>query len=170
MKTTRIAAILLFAFLLGGSSAELAVRTKHVIDQRLHHLASAQDGSAGELVAFEIQRETGEVLARPRVIASPGRVAELVLRDPEAPDRIRLALRVETVRESSGHLSIDYLLSMPNEELVCRGRVRMTPGVERRVGLGGPIVATLFTVPVPSAAFDAFLQSERAARKAVKPI
>jgi hypothetical protein len=168
MKTTRIAAILMLAFLFGGSSAEVAFQTKRVIDR---HRAAREEGSAGELVALEIHRGDGELVARPRVIAAPGRAAELVLRDPENPDQVRLALRVETTREPSGDLAVDYELSMPGEELVCRGRVSITPGVERPLDLGDhPLTATLFAIPVPSAAFDAFLGAERAARSGVKPI
>lgn len=168
MKPTRIAAILMLAFLFGGSSAEVAVQTKRAIER---HRAAHEEGSAGELVALEIHRDDGELLARPRVIAAPGRAAELVLRDPERPGQIRLALRVETTREPSGDLAVDYELSMPGEELVCRGRVSMTPGVEQQLDTGDhPVVATLFAIPVPSAAFDAYLDAERAARAMMKPI
>jgi hypothetical protein len=168
MKPTRIAAILLLAFMFGGGSAEVAVRAKRAIDR---HLASQEEGSAGELVALEIQREDGEILARPRVVASPGRAAQLILRDPENPGEVRLSLRVETTRQASGDLAVDYELAMPGEDLLSRGRVSMTPGVERRLELGDrPLTATLLTIPVPSAAFDAFLESERAARTAVRPI
>jgi hypothetical protein len=168
MKPNRIAAILILAFLFGGSSAEVAVHAKRAIDR---HRAAQEEGSAGELVAFEIHREDGELLARPRVIASPGRATQLLLRDPENPDQVHLSLRVETTREASGDLAVDYQLSMPREELVCRGRVNMTLGVEQKIDLGDrPLTATLFAIPVPSAAFDAYLQSERAAHTGVKSI
>ncbi len=169
MKPTRIAAILVLAFLFGGGSAEVAVQTKRAIDR---HRAAQEEGAAGELVSFEIHGEDGELLARPRVIASPGRATQLVLRDPENPDEVRLSLSVATTHEASGDLAVDYQLSMPHEDLVCRGHVSMTPGVEQKLDLGDrPLTATLFAIPVPSAAFDAYLRSERAAaRSGVKPI
>lgn len=78
---------------------------------------------------------------------------------------------METTREASGDLAVDYELSMPGEELVSRGRVSVTPGVEHRLALGDhPLTATLLTLPVPSAAFDAYLESERAARTISKTI
>jgi hypothetical protein len=167
MKPNRIAAILMLSFLFGGGSAEVAVRAKRSIERH----RAAQEGSAGELVALEIHRDDGAVLARPRVLASPGRATHLVLRDPENPSEVRLALRVETTRQASGDLSLDYELSMPGEDLLSRGRVNMTPGVEQRLELGdSPLTATLFTIPVPSAAFDAYLESERAARTTLKSI
>lgn len=172
MKVTRVAIVLLFSFLFGGSSAELAVQTKRALDrQKAEREQPAQtEGSAGELVALQIQRVDGAVVARPRLIASPGRAAQLVLRDPERPERIRLSLRVETTRQASG-LRVEYLLTIPAEELVCRGSVLMTPGVERRLDLGRrPLTATLVAMPVPSPAFDAFLRSERKARRLAEPI
>ncbi|HUK65870.1 MAG TPA: hypothetical protein VLV17_03530 [Anaeromyxobacteraceae bacterium] len=168
MKSTRIVAILILSFLFGGGSAEVAVNAQRALHRRL---TSKEEGQAGELVAFEIQRDDGEVVARPRVIASPGHVAQLVLRDPEDPNVVRLTLRVATTREASGDISVDYLISLPAEELVCRGRVSMPFGEERKLDLGkGPLTATLVAVPVPSAAFDAFLKSERASRRTVLPI
>lgn len=87
MKPTRITAILVLSFAFGGSSAEVAVRAKRAIDRQ----RSAQvEGSAGELVALEIQRGDGEVVARPRVVTAPGRPTQLVLRDPENPGGVRL--------------------------------------------------------------------------------
>ena len=168
MKQTRILATLLLAFAFGGGSAEVAVRAKHAF----HRLRSApEEGSAGELVALEILRDGGEVIARPRVVTAPGRPTQLVLRDPENPAEVRLALRVETTRQASGDLAVEYELSMPGEELVSRGHVSMTPGVEHRLELGDhPLTATLLAIPVPSAAFDAYLESERAARTEWKAI
>lgn len=162
MKPTRIATILVLAFLFGGGSAEVAVQAKRAIEQRR---AERDEGSAGELIALEIHRESGELVARPRVIASPGRVSQILLRDPEDPGRIRLALRVETTREPSGDLALEYQLSMPEEELVTTGRVNLVPGVEQDLELGErPLTATVLAIPVPSAAFDAYLDAERAAR------
>lgn len=165
MKPTRIAAILMLAFLFGGSSAEVAVQTKRAIDR---HRAAQEDGSAGELVSFEIHRDDGELLARPRVIAAQGHTAELVLLDSGNPGQVRLSLRVETSRQPDGDVGVEYELHVPGEALACRGRVSMTPGVEQTIVLGDhPLTATLFTIPVPSAAFDAYLDAERAARRSV---
>ncbi|HEU0055032.1 MAG TPA: hypothetical protein VFQ39_17720, partial [Longimicrobium sp.] len=69
MKRTRAVAIVLFAFLFGGSSAEVAVQAKRAIDR--HH--AEEEGSAGELVALELRGADGAVLARPRLVAPPGR-------------------------------------------------------------------------------------------------
>ena len=168
MKPTRIVAILLLAFAFGSGSAEVVVRATRAIQRQR---PAVEEGTAGELVALEIQRGDGEVVARPRVVTSPGRATQLILRDPENPAAVRLALRVETTRDASGDLSVDYELSMPGEELLSRGRLSMAPGVEQRLELGDhPLTATLLAIPVPSAAFDAFLQSERAARAAWKAI
>jgi hypothetical protein len=169
MKTTRTLAVLLLAFLFGGSSAEVAVKTKRALDR--HRPTSEEEGSAGELVALEIQRPDGEVVARPRLIATPGRSARLELRDPEHPGAVRLALRIQTSRDPSGDVELAWELSMPGEALACSGRVSMAPGVERPLDLGGhPLSAVVMTLPVPSAAFDAYLDADRQARRALKPI
>lgn len=162
MKPTRIAATLLLAFLFGGSSAEVAVQTKRAIER---HLAAHEEGSAGELVALEIHRDDGSLLARPRFVTAPGRPTEVVLRDPEDPSEVRLSLRIETAREASGDLSVRYELQIPSQDLIRTGEVSITPGVEHRLDLGdAAVVATLFTIPVPSAAFDAYLEAERSSR------
>ena len=162
MKPTRIVATLILAFLFGGSSAEVAMQTKRAIDR---HRASAEEGSAGELVELEIRDLDGQLLARPRLIATPRRSTELVLRNPENPDVVELSLRIQTEREPSGDVSIDYELSMPAQSLSSAGRLSITPGVEQRLDLGDHAAsATLFTIPVPSAAFDAYLEAERTAR------
>jgi hypothetical protein len=168
MKPTRIAAILMLSFLFGGSSAEMAVQTHRAIER---HRAAQEEGSGGELVALEIQRDDGEVLARPRVIAAPGRVAHLVLRDPEQPDRIRLSLRVATTREASGTLALGYELDMPSEDLACGGVVSVSLGVEQKLDVGDrPLIATVLALPVPSPAFEEFLRAQRAARFGPHPI
>ena len=168
MKPTRVAAILLLAFLFGGSSAEVAVHAKRAIERR----RAPEEGSAGALVALEIHGERGEVLARPRVLASRGRAAQLFLRDPLRPDVVRLALRVEASREASGDLAVDYELTLPAASLTAAGRVQTPPGVEQLLDVGeAPVTATLLAVPVPSAEFDAFLESERARpASGLKPI
>jgi hypothetical protein len=162
MKPTRIVATLLLAFLFGGSSAEVAVQAKRAIER---HRAVHEEGSAGELFALEIHQDGGELLARPRFIAVPGRPADVILRDPENPNEVRLALRVETAREPSGDLSVRYELRMPRLDLIHAGETSVTPGVEQRLDLGDTtVVATLLTLPVPSAAFDAYLEAERTSR------
>lgn len=162
MKLTRAAGIVLLAFLLGGSSAEVAVQTHRALAR-----SAPEAGAAGDLVALEVRGVDGEVLARPRLIATPGRPAHLVLRDPQDPLRVRLELHVEATREITGEVSLDYHLSMPGEELVCQGRLAATPGVEHALDVGDrPLTATLLTLPVPSAEFEAYLEAERAARRA----
>ncbi len=166
MQPTRAVAVVLLAFLLGGSSAEVAVQTHRA----LNRARAAGDGAAGDLVAFEVRGEDGELLARPRVIAAPGRPAHLLLRDPADPENVRLELRVEATREPTGEVSVGYELSLPAAELSCSGRLLATPGVEHPLDLGErTLTATLLTLPVPSAAFDAYLDAERAARRAIRP-
>lgn len=165
MKRTRAIAIVLFAFLFGGSSAEVAVRAKRAIDR---HLAE-EEGSAGQLVALELRGPGGDLLARPRLIAPPGRPAQLELRDPEQPWHVRVALRVEATREVSGDVALDYELDVPGEDVAHRGRATTTPGVEQALDLGeSRLAVTVLTLPVPSPAFDAYLAAEREARLAVR--
>jgi hypothetical protein len=160
MKSTRAVAVVLLSFLLGGSSAEVAVQTHRAL-----HRSHAEQGQAGDLVALEVRGESGAVIARPRVITTPGRPAHLILRDPTDPERVRLTLRVEATREPSGEVSVDYELALPERDCLAAGRLSATPGVEEAVDLGQlPVTATLLTLPVPSAAFDAFLESERRIR------
>jgi hypothetical protein len=160
MRLTRAAAIVLLAFLFGGSSAEVAVQAHRALQQR-----APEVGSAGDLVALEVRDEDGELVARPRLIAAPGRPAHVVLRDP-FDQSVRLELRVEATREPSGEVALDYHLSIPGEDLSCRGRLFATPGVEHAIDLGGkPLTATLLTLPVPSAAFEAYLEAERLGRR-----
>jgi hypothetical protein len=159
MRPARVVAILLLAFLFGGSSAEVAVQTKRAIERA----RTAEEGSAGELVAFEIHRD-GERLAPPR-----GRATQLVLRDPQDPGLVRLALRLETTREPTGDILVDYEITVPSDEVVAVGRVSATHGVEHSLDLGERITAKLLTLPVPSTAFDAYIQGERAARRGNRP-
>lgn len=161
MKRARAVAIVLFAFLFGGSSAEVAVRAKRAIDR---HLAE-EEGSAGQLVALELRGPDGALLARPRLIAAPGKAAQLELRDLEQPWQVRVAFRVEASREVSGDVALDYELEVPGVAVAHHGRATATPGVEQALDLGeAAVAATLLTLPVPSAAFDAYLAAEREAR------
>lgn len=52
---------------------------------------------------------------------------------------------------------------MPLRSVEATGSISVTPGVEQAIDFGGlPLGATIFTIPVPSAAFDAYLEFERA--------
>jgi hypothetical protein len=166
MKPSRIALLLAAAFLAGGGSAEVAVRTHHAMEKAR---ADREVGVAGQLVSLELTDADGEVVARPRVIAPHGKRAELVLHDPANPDEVRLAFRVEAVREPSGDIALDYALWLPSRAVAAKGKLSLTPGVEQALRLpGGTLVATWLAVPVPSAAFDAFLEAESARRPAPK--
>ncbi len=159
MKPTRFAALLALAFLFGGGSAEVAVQTGRALSRAR---AGQEPGSAGDLVALELHGEDGEVIARPRLIAPAGRAAQLVLRDPADPSSVRLAIRVEATRQPDGDISLEYALDLPGRDLSARGKVSVTPGVEQALALGdgGAVKATLLALPVPSAAFDAYLEAE----------
>jgi hypothetical protein len=153
-----VAVLLVSAFLVGGASAEVAVRAHDAIEKA----RSERDvGAAGQLVSLELKDAFGEVVARPRLIAPAGRAAELVLHDPAAPDTVRLALRVESRRQASGEIALAYALWVPGHDVSTRGTVSLVPGVVRAVELdGGTLVGTFFAVPVPSPAFDAYLEAE----------
>lgn len=156
------ALVLAGAFLVGAASAEVAVRTHDAITKVEHDRAV---GAVGELVQLELTSAEGEVLARPRLIAPAGKVAELVLHDPVHPGEIRLTFRVETTREPSGEIALRYELWLPQRAVSARGTVSLTPGVELALPLGdGTLVASLLAVPVPSAAFDAYLEAETVRR------
>ncbi|HZY03315.1 MAG TPA: hypothetical protein VFF02_07415 [Anaeromyxobacteraceae bacterium] len=158
MNASRIAALLVLAFLFGGSSAEVAVQTSRALARAR---ADRKVGSAGDLVALEVRDEGGPI-ARPRFVAPLGHPVQLTLRDPMEPDRVRLQLRVEATREPTGDVSLEYALEIPARDVTALGRVTVTPGVEHTLALGGGRVeATLLTLPVPSAAFDAYLEAER---------
>jgi hypothetical protein len=157
-RTSKVALLLSAAFLVGGGSAEVAVRT-HAAIERVRH--EREIGSAGQLVVLELAAPDGEVIARPRIIAPAGRVAELVLHDPADPESVRVAFRVEAVREPSGDISLDYALWVPERAISERGRLSLTPGVEQAFEIGdGALVASWLAVPVPSAAFDALMEAE----------
>lgn len=158
MTASRIPALLLLAFLFGGSSAEVAVRTSRALARAR---AEREVGSAGDLVAMEVRDEVGTI-ARPRLVAPVGRPVQLTLRDPLEPDRVRLHLRVEATRDPAGDVLVEYALEIPARAINALGKVTVTPGVEHTLTLGdGRLVATLLTLPVPSAAFDAYLEADR---------
>lgn len=166
LRIGRVALFLSGAFALGGGSAEVAVRT-HAALERVRQEREA--GAAGQLVQLELAAPGGEVLARPRIIAPVGKAAEVVLHDPADPEAVRLAFRVEAVREPSGDISLDYELWVPERAVAERGKLSLTPGVEQAVAVGdGALVASWLAVPVPSAAFDAWMESEAVRRSPVK--
>ncbi|MBK9519267.1 MAG: hypothetical protein IPO09_18370 [Anaeromyxobacter sp.] len=168
MKPARFAAVLVLAFAFGGGSAEVAVRTHQAIEKAR---AEREIGSTGQLVALQLRDESGEVVARPRLICPVGKKAELVLHDPLSPEDVRLAFRVAATREASGEIALDWSIWLPDRAIATSGKLSLTPGVEQEVSIGdGTLVATWMAVPVPSAAFDAFLEAEQVRRPGPKPI
>ena len=166
MKPLRLTALLVGAFLFGGGSAEVAVRTRAAVSRAR---ADREIGSAGQLVALELHDGGGALIARPRLIAPQGRRAELVLHDPLRPDDVRVAFRVEATREASGDIALDYSLWLPDRAFATRGKVQLVPGVEQATPLAnGQVIATWLTMPVPSAAFDAWLEAQETRRAAPK--
>jgi hypothetical protein len=162
LRRGKIAFLLLGAFLFGGGSAEVAVRT-HAAIERVRH--EREVGAAGQLVVLELTDAVGEVIARPRVIAPAGKPAHVVLHDPADPDSVRFAFRVEAVRDASGEIVLAYSVWVPDRAIAESGTLSLTPGVEQAVQLGeGTLVASWLAVPVPSAAFDAWMESETARR------
>jgi hypothetical protein len=154
--------VLAAAFLVGAGSAEVALRTHGAIDRVRQE---RETGAAGQLVQLQVTSSGGEVLARPRVIAPAGKQAEVVLHDPARPGEVRLALRIEAARDPSGEIELGYALWIPERALSAQGRISLTPGVEQELPLGdGTIVASILALPVPSAAFDAYLEAEGARR------
>lgn len=162
LRPRSVALVITAAFLLGAGSAEVVVRTHSAIERVRQE---REVGAAGQLVQLEISVPGGEVLARPRLIAPLGRTAEIVLHRPDQPDAVRLALRVEAVREPSGDIALDYTLWLPERAIAAKGKLSLTPGVEQETDLGdGALVASFLAIPVPSAAFDAYLEAEGARR------
>jgi hypothetical protein len=150
------------AFLVGAGTAEVAIRTHGALERVRQE---RETGAAGQLVQLQVTSAGGEVLARPRLIAPAGKQAEVVLHDPARPGEVRLALRIEAARDPSGEIELRYALWIPERALSARGRVSLTPGVEQELPLGdGTLVASILALPVPSAAFDAYLEAEGARR------
>jgi hypothetical protein len=158
----RVALVLSSAFIVGGASAEVAVRTHAAVEQVQQERAS---GSSGELVALRLTGPDGQVLAEPRLIAPTGKAAELVLHYPGRPDDIRLAFRVQSARHAQGTIGLKYAVWVPDHGLSASGELALAPGVQRDVALrGGQITASWLAVPFPSPAFDAYMQAQRLAR------
>ena len=119
--------------------------------------------------SFSAPMKPLRLIARHRLIAPLGRRAELVLHDPLSPGDLRVAFRVEATREPSGDIALDYSLWLPDRAVAARGKVQLTPGVEQAIALGdGQVIATWLAMPVPSAAFDAWLEAQEARRTAPK--
>jgi hypothetical protein len=168
LSPSRIALLLVLAFAFGSGSAEVAVHTKRAVDKARHE---REIGSAGNLVALQLLDERGEVVARPRLICPTGQRAELVLHDPLDPEDVQLAFRVAATREPSGEVALDWTLWVPERAVAESGKISLTPGVEQAVQVaGGTLVASWMSVPVPSAAFDAYLEAEQHRRRTVAPI
>jgi hypothetical protein len=166
MKPLRLTALLVGAFLFGGGSAEVAVRTHAAVERAR---ADREVGSAGQLVALELHDGDGTLIARPRLIAPHGRRAELLLHDPLRPDDVRVAFRVEATREPSGDIALDYSLWLPDRAFATRGKLQLAPGVEQAMALAdGQVIATWLAMPVPSAAFDAWLEAQEQRKTAPK--
>lgn len=158
LRIAKVASLLFAAFLVGGGSAEVAVRAHEAIERVR---AEREIGAAGQLVVLELASPDGEVIARPRVIAPAGRATEVVLHEAGDPSAVRLAFRVEATREPSGEIALAYSVYLPGRSISERGRVSLTPGVEQQIELGdGAVVASWLAVPVPSAAFDALMEAE----------
>ncbi len=152
------------AFLLGAGSAEVALRTHGAIERVRHERTL---GAVGELVQLQLSSAAGEVIARPRVIAPIGKRTELVLHDPARPGEVRLAFRIEASREPSGDVALHYAIWIPDRAVSAHGRISVTPGVEQEISLAdGALTASFLALPVPSAAFDAYLEGEGARRAA----
>ena len=124
LKTGRIVLLLSAAFLLGGASTEVALRTHRAVERVR---VERELGTAGQLVALQLTGPDGEVVARPRIIAPAGKAAELVLHDPARPGDIRVAFRVEAERSPTGDISLEYELWIPERALTTRGTVCLTP-------------------------------------------
>ncbi len=163
-RIVRITAVLSSAFLLGGASAELAVRTRAAVQ---HERRDREQGAAGELIALKLTTPDGAVVAQPRLIAPAGKPARLVLHAPGNPDEILMSFRVEVARQKGGLVFLHYELTLPERSLHSRGSLRLLPGVRQAIPLPqGELVATWLAVPVPSTQFDDFLEAERASRGA----
>ena len=159
----RIVLVLCSAFVVGGASAEVAVRTRDAVAQVEH---DRQRGSSGELVALRLTGPDGEVLAEPRLIAPTGKAAELVLHYPGRPDDVRLAFRVQSARRDQGTIGLKYAVWVPERDLSAAGELSLRPGIARDISLrGGEITASWLAVPFPSPEFDAWMQAQRAARR-----
>jgi hypothetical protein len=162
----RIALVLSSAFVVGGASAEVAVRTRDAVQQVQQERRA---GAAGELVALRLTGPNGEVLAEPRLIAPAGKTAELVLHYPGRPDDVRLAFRIQSARQGPGKIGLRYSVWVPERDLSAAGELSLAPGIQRDIALrGGEITASWLAVPFPSPEFDAWMAAQRAAKKRIR--
>jgi hypothetical protein len=157
VRTLRAIAVLAVAFLVGAASTEGVVRLR---GDRAAAVAS-QDGSVGDMVSFEVRSEDGATLAHSRLVSPVGKLSSVTVRDPVDPSSVRLVLRVTTSREASGNLRVNYAVQIPELSLSKSGRVWVKPGVESTLPIGHDLVAVFTALPVPSKAFDQFIESER---------
>jgi hypothetical protein len=155
-----VTAILAAAFLVGAAGAEAAVRVRRAGPGASDRVDATV---VGDLVSLELRDDAGTV-SRSRLVTPAGRSAEMVLRDPADPRVVRLVLRVATSREASGDISVDYSLRVPALELHTSGRVSVVPGVESAFDVSPDLRAVLVALPVPSKAFDRWVERERQRR------
>ena len=160
MRTIRAFLIVAAAFLVGAASTEGVVRLRGAKPAP----AAQADGSIGDLVAFEVRTEEGATVARSRLVSPEGKLASVVVRDPTQPAAVRMVLKVTTSRERSGSVCVNYAVQIPELSLSRSGRVWVKPGVESTLPIGHDLVAVFTAVPVPSKAFDRYIESERAHR------
>ena len=118
VRCARVALVLSAAFLVGAGSAEVAVRTHDAIARARQE---REMGAAGQLVQLRSSPPSGEVVARPRIIAPAGKAAEVVLHDPARPGEVRIAFRVEAIREPPGTSRSAYALWVPDRAMSARG-------------------------------------------------
>lgn len=160
-RIIRVVAILSSAFLVGGASAEVAVRTHAAVEAERR---DREAGVAGELISLKLTAPDGSIVAQPRLIAPAGKPARLVLHPPGRPDQFLMSFRVE-VAHQGGLVFLRYELTLPDRAVHSHGSLRLLPGVQQAIPLPqGELVATWLAVPVPSTQFDAFLEAERGLR------
>jgi len=165
VRVVKVAALLSSAFLLGGASAEVAVRAREAARLERHR------GAAGELVALRLTRPDGSVVAQPRLIAPAGKSARLVLHAPGRPDDVKVSFRISVARQLGDVIALDYELVLPDESVFSHGHLHLAPGVRQAIHLReGELLATWLAVPFPSAEFDDYMRSERALEDGAKLI
>lgn len=158
-RIVRVVAVLSTAFLVGGASTEVAVRTHAAVEQERR---DREHGVAGELISLQLTTPEGLVVAQPRLIAPAGKPARLVLHAPGNPDEVLMSFRVEVAHQRGGLINVRYELTLPDRSIHSRGSLRLSPGVRQAISLPqGQLVATWLAVPVPSTQFDDYLESER---------
>ena len=160
-KVARLGLLILSAFLVGGASAE-AVRTHGAIPARAPSASSAPPASWSPSSYVTRAASSWRALGS----APAGKAAEVVLHEPGDPGTVRVAFRVEAVRDATGDIALAYALWVPGHDVKTSGTMQLTPGVEREIALAdGALVARWLAVPVPSAALDAYLEGEAAQRQ-----